>query len=371
VFGKTNLSELAMSFAHGSSLAGPCRNPWDPRRSAGASSSGSACAVAAGIGPISIATDTGGSIRYPAALCGVVGFSPSSGRVPRHGNFGVNHFLVSIGVVARSVRDAANVLGVMSGPDPSDPSTLPYTAIDAAPFERPELPVLRVGRVRGYAASFCPAPAITALMEQALHLAREAGWSIAPVDFVVDEAFDAFEVISDCDRLALMCSEGTLTEERERLMSPAVVTRLKRARTRSGVDYARALEVRRKLQGRVDRLFEQFDLVVSPTVAAIAPLLHESGRVASDEQPPCDALWWTNLVGCPAASLPIGCVEGLPSAMHLVARPGADELLLVACGQLERELGYWDSGFPVAGAASPTCTHVRPAQASGVVRRCQ
>lgn len=350
VFGKTNLSELSMLLEPGSPLHGPCRNPWNDDRIAGASSGGAAAAVAAGIGPLALATDTGGSIRYPAALCGVLGFAPSGGRVPRYGNFGVNHALCTIGPVARTTRDIALLLSAISGADASDPSTWHWPHPLRAPAKRASAKPLRV--------AWAERPDLTGddrvlrtVEESARALCRDLGWTLsaAPLAPGADgEGFAAFGVLSDCDRLGLMQAAGHLDDCRLAAMSAGVQARLRRAGTHTGVDYARALEVRRRFMASLWPLFRQVDLLMSCTVGHVAGTPSQAQAIGSAA---VSRLWWTNFAGAPAATLPVGFVDGLPVGLQIAARPGADALLLSACAHVELALAPGPGGFACAPAA--------------------
>ena len=330
VFGKTNLSDFAMSMAHGSTLAGPCRNPWDPLRSAGASSSGASSAVAAGIGAVAVATDSGGSIRYPAALCGVLGFAPSNGRVPRHGSFGANNLFCAIGVLGRDVRDVATVLCAMTGPDASDPESLRFKApltIDEV-FDTEGPAALRIGLLPTGTAPTPRGKAIDALFNATLsNLARELAWATDAIELDTTAAATAFKLISDRDRLVLMARSGTLARLNEALLPDALRLRFEHARGVADADHAAAMADRAAFVHTLDRLFATHDLLIGLTCADVAPLLTEAA-------PPFD-LAWTNLAGCPAASVPLGLVDGLPIGLHIVARPGHDAALLKACAALQ------------------------------------
>ena len=352
VFAKTNLSELSMLLEPGSPLYGLCRNPWRADRIAGASSCGAAAAIAAGIGPLALATDTGGSIRYPAALCGVFGFAPSGGRVPRYGNFGVNHMLCAIGPMARSTRDASLLLSAISGADPSDPATWPW------PQPLKPLTTQRQTRVAHLRVAWAERPDLPSdarvlqrVEQTAQALCRDLGWPFTAAPFAPDadaEGQAAFGVLSDCDRLGLMQAAGHLDDARLAAMSSAVQARLARARAHSGSAYALALETRRLFMARGWPLFRQVDLLMSCTLGHVAPPPARSQAVGSDAM---SRLWWSNFAGAPAATLPVGFVDGLPVGLHVAARPGADGRLLSACAELERALAPGWGGFSCAPRA--------------------
>lgn len=340
VFAKTNLSDFAMSLAHGSTLAGPCHNPWDPLRSAGASSSGAASAVAAGIGAVAVATDSGGSIRYPAALCGVLGFAPSNGRVPKHGSFGANFLFCAIGVLARDVRDIARLMAVMSGPDASDAETWRFPEPLRLEALQPDATNgLRIGMLPSGTAPTPRGRSIDALFNTTLaNVARELRWNLEAPELDTANAGHAFKVMSDSDRLSLMTRSGTLARLDEAQLPDALRQRFDHARGLSGVDYANALADRAAFLRHLDGLFDAHDLLVGLTHHDVAPLLSETGTPFN--------LSWTNLAGCPAASVPLGRVDGLPIGLHIVARPGHDQAVLNACAALQALLS--PQGFSTA-----------------------
>src|SRR5688572_23745370 len=180
ILGKLNMDEFAMGSSNESSSVKPCRNPWDPRRVPGGSSGGSAAAVAAGLAAASLGTDTGGSIRQPAALCGVVGLKPTYGRVSRHGVVAFASSLDRVGPLARSVEDAAALLEVIAGVDPLD-----ATSIDT-PVPRFSGAVdrgatgLRVGLPREYFPAELD-PGVRAGVERAADALRAAGAEVREV----------------------------------------------------------------------------------------------------------------------------------------------------------------------------------------------
>src|SRR5216110_3418052 len=181
IIGKTNLDEFAMGSSGEHSAFGPTRNPWDESRVPGGSSSGSAAAVAAGIVPAALGSDTGGSIRQPAGLCGLVGVKPTYGRVSRYGLIAFASSLDQIGTLTRTVEDAALILNVICGRDPLDATSSGHAVPDfAAELERP-LPGLTIG-VPKQALNAANHPAVLEALQRAIKVYTGRGARIAEID---------------------------------------------------------------------------------------------------------------------------------------------------------------------------------------------
>ncbi|MDF2709480.1 MAG: amidase [Nonomuraea muscovyensis] len=320
IVGKTATHEFAYGPTGDRSLQGPARNPWDPARMAGGSSSGSAVAVAAGMVPVAVGTDTGGSVRIPAALCGVAGFKPAAGTVADAGVFPLAQSLDHVGLLATTAEDCLTA----------------YLAIGSPP---PGRRAGRASRARiGWVAPSSRRPAaeaVAAVAERALPAPPE------PVEPPLDELRDDFVAIQSSEAYAIHADR---VADRPDRYDPEVLDRLKAAARVPGWRYVRAMAARDRHRARLDALFERFDLLASPTVGVTAPLLGER-VVAVDgaEHPVRDTLLaftspW-NVVGHPALSIPAGTVSGLPVGLQLVCPPGRERLLFDVAAVVAHRLG--------------------------------
>ncbi len=330
---KLSLIELAGGLGYGTGAAsatGPCRNPWDLARWAGGSSSGSAAAVAAGLVPFAIGTETWGSITCPAAFCGVTGLRPTYGVVSRAGVMAVAWSLDKVGPLARSAEDCALVLGALAGEDPRDPSTVPPPP--ALARVRPEVPRgLRVGRLAPAGAAL---PAALAGLEAAAAALREAGAIVEPAalpalpfeavaELLLEaEARDAFEPLIRSGRTR------ELADPSHQGRSPASY----RPRA-SSADYVRASRVRGEIQRAAARLFERHDLLLAPNLPVAPPRVDEPLAASLSGPDPLGALG--AVAGLPALALPCGQEGGLPVSLQLVGPPRSEARLLSAGALLQ------------------------------------
>jgi aspartyl-tRNA(Asn)/glutamyl-tRNA(Gln) amidotransferase subunit A len=329
IVGKTNTSEDGWSGGCVNRLHGATANPWSPALSPGGSSGGAAAAVAAGLGPVATGTDGAGSIRIPAAFCGVVGLKPSFGRVPYAPASPEN--LSHLGPLTRTVADAATVLDVLAGPDPRDPFSL-----DGPPDPAPDGP-LRIAWLPGLGA---PAPDAGVA-----ELARAAVDDLAALGHRVEEIEPPFPdpypilvtILASADAAAHRGARPGAGPD------PARAPVVARGLELSAADLAAAQSARAALWERVRRCMRRFDLLATPTVP-ITPFPVS----AHGPQPPVDKgdepwLAWTpntypfNLTGQPAISVPAGLTAaGLPAGLQLVGRWRADRTVLRAAAELER-----------------------------------
>ncbi|MGW6420662.1 amidase [Streptomyces sp. NPDC055055] len=329
VVGKTTTSEYGWSASTVGRLGSPTRNPWALDRTAGGSSGGSAAAVAAGLCTASLGTDGAGSVRIPAAFCGVVGFKPSYGHIPYVPACAER--LSHVGPLARSVADAAEMTAVLAGPDPRDPDS------GRPPLTAPAPPgPLRVGWIEFPGTS----GAVRDVTEGVLPVLASLGHRVDRIEVPFPDPYGAL-----VDILAAADAHGTAPED-DPWCDEGRLAVVRYGRSLGAAAVARAEATRLALRTRLASVMERYDLLVMATVPieafaadAIAP------PWAAD---PADLRWlaWSpasypfNLTGQPALSLPVGLTPaGLPVGLQLVGRVGDDGLVLSAAGLLESALG--------------------------------
>lgn len=330
--GKLSLIELAGGLGYHSgaaALTGPCRNPWDQSRWAGGSSSGSAAAVAAGLVPFAMGTDTWGSITCPAAFCGVTGLRPTYGVVSRAGVMPVAWSLDKVGPLARSAEDCALVLQALVGEDPRDPASTP--APPALGRVRADLPRgLRVALLEDVGRPLDAASA--AGLEEASAALRQAGALLTPAR-LPDGPWEAVaELLLEAEAAAAFepLIRAGLTRQ---LADPSHQRRRPedyRPRA-SSADHVRASRVRGELVRALARFFERFDLVLAPNLPVAPPLAEATFDDLFAVPDPLGAAGAVG--GLPALALPCGFEAGLPRSLQLVG-PAFSEARLLSAGAL-------------------------------------
>jgi aspartyl-tRNA(Asn)/glutamyl-tRNA(Gln) amidotransferase subunit A len=336
ILGKTATPEFCHKTVTDSPLLGTTRNPWDTSRTTAGSSGGSAAAVAAGLGPLSIGTDGGGSIRLPAALCGVVGFKPSVGRVPQYPGFAGWDFLGHTGPLARTVEDVGLAIRVIAGPNGRDPSSL----FAPAPPAFVEFRRLRVAFARSLN-SLDPEPEVDAALATAVDAVLDLGLEPHAARVSWTDPDLLFRVIVTSELAAALGHH--LPHDTDR-MDPSLVTMLEFGGSRRATDLVLAFEWRRALTREVFAWFDDYDLMIVPAAPVTAFPLGMIGptTISGRKTSPYEWFSWTwpfNLSGQPAISLPIWGQGDLPVGIQIVGRPGADELVLAFASALERQLG--------------------------------
>jgi aspartyl-tRNA(Asn)/glutamyl-tRNA(Gln) amidotransferase subunit A len=343
LFGKSNTSEYGWKGDAGNRLVGPTHNPWDLTRSAGGSSGGAAAAVAAGINPVAHGTDGAGSVRIPAAFCGVVGFKPSYGRIPYYPASAVFLF-AHHGAIARTVADAWRLVEAMCGPDERDPLSIPAERSDGVP----DVATLRVGFCRGFG-ELAPEPAVLALVEQAVAvLERDLGIAVD----VPDPAALPADPYSSLHTLWAAAHAARIGDDLDNVaaeLDPGLLKLVEEGRRLRGIDVASALIARAAYIEEIRAVADGFDALVMPTLPCRAfPVgLDQPASVGGVA---AQILAWTpntypfNISGYPAVSVPCGVVDGLPVAMQIVGRWREDATPVALAAAYERTIG----GFPSA-----------------------
>lgn len=349
--GKANMDEFAMGSSNETSYYGPSRNPWDTQRIAGGSSGGSAAAVAAGFAPLATGTDTGGSVRQPAALTGLTGLKPTYGRCSRWGIVAFASSLDQAGGFARSAEDLALMLGAMAGFDPKDSTSAQQDVPDYSAALQQPLAGLKLGRPREFFAEGLDA-ATGAAVEAAIEEYRKLGAEIVdislpncalsvPTYYVVAPAeassnlarFDGVRYGHRADSpqdlkdlYSRSRGEGFGREVQRRIMIGAYVL----SHGYYDAYYLQAQKVRQLIAADFERAFTQVDLIIGPTTPAPAYKLGEKNNdpvtMYLDDIYTVSA----NLAGLPALSAPCGTVEGLPVGMQLMGPQFAEGRLLAA-----------------------------------------
>ncbi|WP_335983939.1 amidase [Streptomyces sp. CA2R106] len=329
VIGKTTTSEYGWSASTVSRVAPPTGNPYDPARTAGGSSGGAAAAVATGLGDGALGTDGAGSVRIPAAFCGVVGYKPSYGLIPYVP--GCADRLSHQGTLARGVAEAAALAAAAGGPHPGDPDS-GLGSIEAPPRGAAR----RVGWIEWDGTS----DEVRRVAERARSALAELGYRVEPVEVRCTDLYPAL-----VDILAAAEAAGTAARDEE-LCDPGRLEVVRYGRRLTGAAVLRAEEVRQRTRVRLRAVMARHELLAMATVP-VEPF--EAGAIAPTwAADPRDLLWlaWSpatypfNLTGQPALTLPAGLTRaGLPVGVQLVGAFGADEPVIAAARRLESALG--------------------------------
>jgi aspartyl-tRNA(Asn)/glutamyl-tRNA(Gln) amidotransferase subunit A len=361
MIGKTNMDEFAMGSSNETSYFGPVRNPWDTAMVPGGSSGGSAAAVAARLVPVATATDTGGSIRQPAALCGVTGFKPTYGRVSRYGMIAFASSLDQGGVIAASAEDAALVLTAMAGFDPNDSTSVDRAVPDyAASLERP-MKGLRIGLLKEFFEKGLDAE-VEKRIREALEVYQKLGAELrevslpslplsVPTYYVVAPAecssnlarFDGVRFGHRCenpkdltDLYRRSRGEGFGAEVKRRIMTGTYVL----SAGYYDAYYIQAQKARQLINRDFERAFGEVDVLMGPTTPTPAFAL---GSKTSDPITMYLNDIYTigaNLAGLPAMSIPCGFVGKLPVGLQIVGPHFGEEKILSAAHAFQKETDW-------------------------------
>ncbi|MHA6788273.1 amidase [Pseudomonas bijieensis] len=363
--GRTTTPELAASTTTENRVDGPTRNPWDLTRSVGGSSGGSAAAVAAGMVPIAHATDGGGSIRVPAASCGLFGLKPSRGRLPMGPDVDeVWAGLAVHGVLSRTVRDTASVLDAVHGPASGDPFHIaPPTQSYRSLLSREPGP-LRIA-VQGHALNGQPtAPAVSAGLNLVCQTLEGLGHHVTPAVADIGLSWEAFVELNarfwSSNTAAWIDAIATATDRPidESTLEPATLALYRLGCELSAIQLLEAMYQRNVVTRKVGDFFCNYDVLLTPTLPAPQPLVGQYNA----NQETLDGRGWIahvfdhspftavfNVSGCPAMSMPLtqDLASGLPIGMQFGAAYGREDLLLQLAAQLERAMPWTDRRPPI------------------------
>ena len=366
MIGKTNMDEFAMGSSNETSYYGPVKNPWDVTRVPGGSSGGSAAAVAARLVPASTGTDTGGSIRQPAALCGITGLKPTYGRVSRYGMIAFASSLDQGGTFTRSAEDAALLLGAMAGFDERDSTSVDRPVDDyPAQLDAP-LQGLRIGLPKEYFGEGLDA-GVGAAVEAALaeyrklgatlvdislpntHLSVPAYYVVAPAECSsnlsrfdgVRFGYRAADPRDLADLYTRSRGEGFGAEVKRRILIGTY------ALSAGYYDayYLKAQQVRRLIRDDFLRAFEQVDVIMGPTTPSPAFRLGEKSDDPVSMYLSDIYTIAANLAGLPAMSVPAGFIDGLPVGLHVIGNYFAEAQLL-SVGHRYQQVTDWHTRIP-------------------------
>jgi len=347
ILGKTNTPEFGHKAITDNLVFGPSRNPWSLEHTPGGSSGGAAAAVAAGLGPLAVGTDAGGSIRVPSSCCAIFGLKPTLGLVAMAPTFGGLETLSHTGPMTRTVRDAALMLNSIVGVDARDPSSLPAIGIDYLSGLEQGIQGLRVAWSPdwGYAAVD---PEVRQLAEAAAKRFTDLGCHVeeAPPGFT--DPAETYQILSTASRAARVVDRWPAERDR---FDPSLAVQIEAGMRWSAVDFVRAAHVRRMLNDAFVRFFTRYDLLLTPTVAAPPPPVKVEAHEQIDGRKVTRLGWLAftfplSLVGYPAASVPCGWTrEGLPVGLQIAAPRLADALVLRAAAAFET-MSPWADRHP-------------------------
>jgi len=344
--GKTNTPEFGFIPTTENKLFGATRNPWDTTRTSGGSSGGAAAAVAAGLGPIALSSDGGGSIRIPASMCGVFGIKPTYGRVPRKPGGWTT--MTHRGPTTRTVADAALALDVMAYHEPEDPFSIRrYPGSFLAEIDR---------GVSGLRVAWSPDLGYAPVDPEVRRVCEAAARRFADAGCIVEDATPAFDSpAADGTFMAIAASAdavwiGELTDDQRALLDEPAKFFFEYGRKLTGADVVRAQQRRMRLWETMRRFHQTYDLLLTPVMSCAAfPIGEPPKTIDGQEIPPMGWMGFTqpfNLNGAPAASVPCGFdANGMPIGLHIIGRAYEDATVLRAARAFE-QLQPWADKKP-------------------------
>ncbi len=340
ILGKTNTPEFGQSGTTENKLGEPCRNPWNTERTPGGSSGGAAAALAAGLCTLSMGTDGGGSVRIPASFTGLFGIKPTQGRVPRFGGYGrpsANHFSQS-GPITRTVADSALLLQVIAGPDTRDVTSIREQA--------PDFSANLGAGVKGMRLAWSSNLGYAAVDPEVVEVTKKAAMAFTGMGASVDDAKlqleDPFETFWNVFSTAAYTSYGHLLADHRDDLSDIGLMSIEHGQQTTGADMSRAIYEVDRLGRRLEEFFDDFDLLLTPTMAVPAFPIEQRPSVIGGKtvEPFWGFLPFTypiNISGQTAASVPCGfSSDGMPIGLHIVGPRGSEAKVLQASAAFEQ-----------------------------------
>jgi len=352
LLGKTNTPEFGCKPFTDNPVFGATVNPWALTHSPGGSSGGAAAAVAAGLGPLAEGSDLAGSIRHPAAWCGVVGFKPSQGRIARYPSVTCWNAMSMNGPITRTVADAALMFSVMTGPDPRDPLSLPHAGEDwAALPHRAEIRGRRVAWTADLGGAAPVDPTVASICRSATRIFSDLGCHVDEASPEIGPIGDAFFALNAALRLAAV---GKHLKRWREQMDPVLVRRIEMAKGLTVADIGRAEVERSAHHQRLRRFFQRYDLLLCPTTAVAASPLDAllpkeiGGRTIREHLDMMLLTYAFNLSSYPAISVPCGwTTDGMPVGLQIVGGWRQDAMVLEAAACFEKAAAWTDRRPPL------------------------
>lgn len=347
--GKLSMIELAGGPSYRSaeaSLFGPCRNPWDLTRWAGGSSSGSGAAVAAGLVPFALGSETSGSIINPSAYCGVTGLRPTYGLVSRHGAMALSWTLDKLGPLCRNAEDCGLVLQSIAGGDPKDPGSSGKSFYYTPQYSR-KLSDLKAGVAGGG----------LAWAEAAFGVLREVGLTTVPgklPEFPYGPILNTILASEAASIFEPLITSGKV----EQLQDIRQIERLKAGLQIPAKDYLKAMRIRSLVQQKFRELFYELDVLIAPAFSTIATKIADPLDAPSPGPPRSPnalgaLIQAGNLAGLPALSVPCGFEDGMPVAIQIVGPPNSENMLLAIGREFQQRTDWHKRRPPVTADARP------------------
>lgn len=339
IVGKANLTEFCFGATGDNAFSGRTKNPWDPARISGGSSSGSAAAVASGMVRLAIATDTGGSTRVPAALCGVVGLRPTLGRVSNRGAFALSLLCDTIGPIAPTVAEVATVFAAIAGYDPLDPVSI---AGDPQSLSAMDSGVrgLRIGLPRAFYFENLQRE-VGEAVDRAASVLEGLGATLVDIDLEDPKSLAAHRAFQFVLADVADARRDLMRDHRDQI-SAEVRRRIELGEQVTGRDYAQCMRALWRFKRELRSLFaDRVDLLLTPTISTTAPLWADSHDMVESTRQVAKLTYDLGAAGVPSMTVPCGLDKaGLPIGMQIVASWGEEGLLFRVGNAYQKETGH-------------------------------